>query len=518
MKKAVIYARVSSGRQEKEGFSIPAQIEFLTEYARHNGFSVVEQFIEAETAKIAGRKQFNNMLKYITENQIDAILAEKTDRIYRNFKDYIVLEDFKHIEVHLVKENMIISEHASSHVKFMHGIKVLMAKNYIDNLSEEVIKGKNRKAKEGYYPQQAPVGYKNDSDKTSSKRIIVPDEKAAFFIRRLFDLYATGSYSVKELRKKIFEEGFNHKGKPYARSRILAILHDPFYIGKFIYNGVIYEGKHEPIVSVDKYNAVQKLFNHSRARTHDVEFAYTGLLTCGYCGCQLTAELKKGKYIYYHCTGRRGGDCKKHYIREEKIDEVMLDLIGRIPAPTSDIMELIKQSLKDSRKLRIDYEENSTEAIQKQIDTLNKRLDNLYTDKMDQVITEEYWKEKHNLWYNEKEELIEKLKSFNNAARTFDEGANLLLNFCETLPQEYLKASPKKKQQILRLIGSNFIYKDKKLSVELSSVFNLLINNQNLVNGGNDCPMLEPPQIIYRLKKLLSQEFITQLKSLKIAA
>ena len=130
MKKAVIYARVSSGRQEKEGFSIPAQIEFLTEYARHNGFSVVEQFIEAETAKIAGRKQFNNMLKYITENQIDAILAEKTDRIYRNFKDYIVLEDFKHIEVHLVKENMIISEHASSHVKFMHGIKVLMAKNF----------------------------------------------------------------------------------------------------------------------------------------------------------------------------------------------------------------------------------------------------------------------------------------------------------------------------------------------------------------------------------------------------
>ena len=518
MKKAVIYARVSSGRQEKEGFSIPALIEFLTEYARKNGFSVVEQFTEAETAKRAGRKQFNNMLKYITENQIDAILAEKTDRVYRNFKDYIVLDDFKHIEVHLVKEGMIISERASSHVKFMHGIKVLMAKNYIDNLSEEVKKGKNRKAKEGYYPQQAPVGYMNIEGTMGIKRIIVPDEATNFHIKRLFELYSTGTYSINRLRKQIFQEGFSHKGKPYSKSRLLAILHDPFYIGKFIYNGVIYEGKHTPIVDIDTFNAVQKLFNQSKARTHDVEFAYTGLLTCGHCGCQLTAELKKGKYIYYHCTGKRGGDCKKHYIREEKIDEVMLDLIMRIPAPTSDIMQLIKQSLKDSRKLRIDYEENSTEAIQKQIETLNRRLDNLYTDKMDRVITEEYWKEKHNLWYNEKEELIEKLKGFNSAARTFDEGANLLLNFCEALPQEYLRACPKKKQQILKLIGSNFSYKDKKVSVELTSVFDFLINNQNLINGGNDRPKLEPQQILYKLKTLLNREYITQLKSLKFAA
>ena len=66
MKTAVIYARVSSGRQEREGFSIPAQIEFLTEYAKQNNFSIEAQFVEAETAKKAGRKQFNNMLHIIS--------------------------------------------------------------------------------------------------------------------------------------------------------------------------------------------------------------------------------------------------------------------------------------------------------------------------------------------------------------------------------------------------------------------------------------------------------------------
>lgn len=485
MKKAVIYARVSSGRQEKEGFSIPAQIEFLTEYARKNNFVVVEMFVESETAKKAGRKQFNKMLSFINENGIDAILAEKTDRVYRNLKDYLTLDEFKHLEVHLVKEGMVISENASSHVKFIHGIKVLMAKNYIDNLSEEVKKGKNKKAQLGYYPQQAPVGYMN-VEGPDKKRIIVPDPDKSKFIKRLFELYSSGVYSVMELRKKLYKEGFNHKGKAYSRTKLLFILHDCFYIGKFIYNGVIYDGKHEPLIDAELFNTVQKSFNQSKARSHDVEFSYMGLIKCGHCGCQLTAELKKGKYIYYHCTGRRGGTCKKDWIREEQLDKVLLDLIKRIPPPDGKLFDIIREGIKESRKLKGEYESASIEDIQKQINKLQNRIDNLYTDKLDGKISEEFWREKHNKWYAEKDDLLDRLKSINGAARTFDEGANLLENFCKYAPQRYLEANAKTKQQILKIIGSNFIYKDKKLSVELSSVFDLLLNSQKLINGGTD--------------------------------
>ena len=269
MKKAVLYARVSSTKQDKDGFSIPAQIKFLHEYAKKNNFEIVKEFVEAETAKRAGRKQFNNMLQYIQTNNIEAILAEKTDRVYRNLKDYLTLDEFKGLEVHLVKEGMVISDHASSHVKFMHGIKVLMAKNYIDNLSEEVKKGKNRKAKDGYYPQQAPVGYKN-VDGPNGKRIIVPDDETGPFIVELFMRYNSGVFSVGELRKLLYKEGFNHNGKPYSKSRLLCILHDPFYIGKFWYNGVLYTGKHEPLIEEEIFYNVQKKFNQSKARSHDV--------------------------------------------------------------------------------------------------------------------------------------------------------------------------------------------------------------------------------------------------------
>ena len=164
----------------------------------------------------------------------------------------------------------------------------------------------------------------------------------------------------------------------------------------------------------------------------------------------------------------------------------MVDLIKRIPKPDNKIFELIRKSIKNTGKLRKAYEETGAEEIQKQNNRLTSRIDNLYTDKLDGKITEDYWKEKHNQWYEEKDELYEKLQRINKAARTFDEGANLLENFCKVLPDEYLKASPKEKQQILKIIGSNFYYKDKKVSVELTSVFDLLINNQFFNNGGND--------------------------------
>ena len=106
-----------------------------------NGFQIVKEYSDAETAKKAGRTNYNEMLKFLRENpNIKTVLVEKTDRLYRNFKDYVTLEDYD-LEVHLVKEGSIISKNSKSHDKFIHGIKVLIAKSYINNLSIYISKG-----------------------------------------------------------------------------------------------------------------------------------------------------------------------------------------------------------------------------------------------------------------------------------------------------------------------------------------------------------------------------------------
>ena len=112
MSQAVIYARVSTKEQEREGFSIPAQLELLKNYADKNGIFVVKVFKESETAKKAGRKAFNEMLNFIKEKNIKIILVEKTDRLYRNFKDYVTIDEIKDIEIHFVKEGVVLSEKA----------------------------------------------------------------------------------------------------------------------------------------------------------------------------------------------------------------------------------------------------------------------------------------------------------------------------------------------------------------------------------------------------------------------
>ncbi len=77
----------------------------------------------------------------------------------------------------------------------MHGIKVLMAKNYIDNLSEEVRKGMREKAEQGHWPTVAHVGYLNNSE---THRIEI-DPVRAPLVTKLFEWYARGDVSLKEV-------------------------------------------------------------------------------------------------------------------------------------------------------------------------------------------------------------------------------------------------------------------------------------------------------------------------------
>ena len=156
-KKAVIYARVSSKEQEKEGFSIPAQLKLLNAYAEANAFIVEKEFIDVETAKRSGRAGFSEMMRFLKKAMRTSsetgpvVLVEKTDRLYRNLKDWVTVDELD-LAIHFVKENVILSQSSRSSEKFMHGIKVLMAKNYIDNLSEETKKGMIEKAEQGLYP------------------------------------------------------------------------------------------------------------------------------------------------------------------------------------------------------------------------------------------------------------------------------------------------------------------------------------------------------------------------------
>jgi site-specific DNA recombinase len=299
MKQAVIYARVSTKEQEKEGYSIPAQLALLQDYAQRNNITVMQTYTEAETAKKAGRVAFTQMKDYLKATpEVTCILVEKTDRLYRNFKDYVLLEDLD-VEVHLVKEGEVLSKESASSVKFIHGIKVLMAKNYIDNLSEEVKKGMYEKARQGHFPFQPPYGYRNNRQ---TRMIDVCPERSVF-VERAFELYATGQYSLQEVSHQLVAEGFRYR--PYqakiAKSSLEVMLKNIFYTGDFMIKDQFFNGKHQALVSpalFEKVNSILTRGTFSKPVKHD--FAFAGMMTCGHCGCAITGQMKlrkKGKVI-----------------------------------------------------------------------------------------------------------------------------------------------------------------------------------------------------------------------------
>jgi site-specific DNA recombinase len=209
-----------------------------------------------------------------------------------------------------------------------------MARNYSQNLGEETVKGMTEKACAGIYPSCAPVGYRN-ADGPSGKRVIVSDPDAASMITELFGRFATGRYSLKVLVKEVNGEGLKLRGRKLYSSVIHQILRKRLYTGDFDWDGSTYTGSHEPLVIRECWQRVQELLdaraeNRTRKVKHD--FAYTGLVHCGHCGCLFVGELKKRKYVYYHCTGHRG-KCEEPYTRQELLAREFAEVLQELIIP-----------------------------------------------------------------------------------------------------------------------------------------------------------------------------------------
>ena len=237
---AVIYTRVSSKEQEEEGYSIPAQLDFLMQYAKSKGLNVVKVYSESVTASKAGRVEFNKMLDFAKKQRYGChVIIEKNDRTLRNEDDEALLINLAVrqgvIDLHLPKDHLILNKDSTPHEIFMFHLLCGMSCMYPRNLSREIKKGLDKKAELGDYPSRPPVGYKSIRQSKKHTRIEI-DPINAGYISKIFELYSTGMYSYKSLAQRITLDGFYPRNKPCTRALIEKILINPFYMGEFEYN------------------------------------------------------------------------------------------------------------------------------------------------------------------------------------------------------------------------------------------------------------------------------------------
>ncbi len=490
---AVIYVRVSSREQEREGYSINAQLKLLREYAVANGFQVTEEIVDVETAKQSGRVGFERMVDLFSiptagDRSCNVLLVEKTDRLYRNLKDWVTMDELD-LDVHLVKENVVLTPDARSAEKFMHGIKVLMAKNYIDNLGEEIKKGMQQKAEQGYFPSFAPLGY-NNVDGPDGKRIIEPDPDAAPVIRQIYEWYATGDRSIKDVAGMARDAGlvFRKSGRPVNTKTVHNILHNRTYTGDFDWSGKTYKGVHDPLVSVELWERVQdtlttRLGGRRKKVKHDL--AYANIITCGHCGCAVVGEIKKQKYVYYRCTHYKG-KCPEPYVREEVLDGCFAEALQRLVFD-NEVLEWIRSALHESLADKKKEHDDSVARLQRQYQILQGRLDGMYADKLDGVIDLEFYERKKAEWSIEQRRLLESIEAYQQGNEAYmDEGVRVL-ELAQRAEELFFTQAPTEKRRLLSCLLSNSTWKDGQLHVEYRQPFDLIaVANSETTNANTD--------------------------------
>lgn len=487
--KAVTYVRVSSKEQHEQGYSPDAQKRLLYTFARQNGFEVVEEFEDAETAKQAGRTAFNAMLTYVRTHGVKTILVEKTDRLQRNFADYVKVDELIKecdVTVHLVKEGSSISKDSNSNDKFVHGINVLMAKRFIDNLSEETKKGMNEKVEHGEYPSKAPLGYLNAHDPFTKKNVIVPDEQNRPLIQALYERYATGNHSLLSVIQTVTDMGLANNlpdGRTLNKTTVSKILQSPFYIGHFNWNKQTHKGTHEPLVDADLWQRVQDVARSKTATkgmVHNlIPFTFKGIFTCGECDRCVTAELKKGRYVYYRCT-KYQTNCSQRPVKEETI----LESVGELLRPLSELSEngvaYVTAALKQSLETKRGWHDRAYESLLADKTRLKKRLDRMYEDRLDGKVTEAFYDEKRREYETKIDELDAKIAKHDRADVDYYDFGLRILELAKNAQKLFEAATPSEKQELLRFLLSNSTLKDGKPQFALKMPFSSIAKRSPL--------------------------------------
>ena len=492
-KKCVIYTRVSTEEQTK-GYSLDGQERIDRDFAASLGYEVINVFREEGiSAKDLNRPQLQNLMSWVREHaaEVDAVVFWKWERISRGTEyDYAVLGRFFD-ECKVAPLSATECNEDSPEGELLRWITKGTALYERRKISQRTAMGMEQKAREGIIPCKAPIGYKNYTLPDERKIVIVDEEKAPF-IKRAFELYATGNYSLKRLGDTLYLDGFRHPktGEKFPPRKFEWMLKNSFYIGKIKYKGNYYEGKHEPIISKELFYQVQSMFGWKKPKTHNIYFPYTNMIKCACCGeHKLSAEMKRGahnsgEYIYYRCK------CGCKAIKQEELDKVFIDMLDDIYIPPKEI-ELIKDEARELLQAIKDYE-NSLESpieMQKKIEQIKTRIKKSYSDKLDGNLPygmdENDWNKLMADWASELNQLEMKLEERNQKSKILYNRLNLIMAFCNQLPELFRLATPEIKREIVQTCVRTLTYNGETLQIELFPVFYKMKYWKNVKNGAD---------------------------------
>lgn len=495
----VLYARKSSESEDRQVQSIDDQLGIMRSVAERHGLTVIEEITEEKSAKVPyNRPGFDRLMQMLYNDEADGVLVYHINRLSRNRLESGMLEQYL--------QDSIIEEIRTSERSyypddnaFLLAIEGAQA-NQSNRDSAKVIKrGMESKAKKGWLPHAANIGYINDRNTGT----IVPDPDRFMTLRKAWDLAIEG-YSVGYIVAKLTEWGFITRprnrsgGRPINKSTLHAVLTNPFYSGQFLYKGELLPGNHHPMVTIDEFETVQN--NLRRGVTYrEHTFTYSGLLRCGECGCAITAEAKQRSlatgeartYTYYHCTKKRA-PCSQVSVSEAAIDERIGEFIRCLeidPECCAWGITLCKRWLDDVASAR----ERTFDGMNVQIKTSQSQLDELLTMRLNREITsDEYNRRRETLLHtlNKDQQRLRLLQGQFDAARVDIEH---VCKVCEAPPVDFAAEKSERRRELAMDYGLTYTLQDGHIACVPNPAFQLV--REAYLEAQEKSKWIEPAEI-----------------------
>ena len=489
---AITFCRVSSEKQER-GASIDAQKESIYNYCVEKGLKIIREFEITESSTRGDRVKYNEMLDFIrSRTKKTAIVVNCVDRLQRSDEDNPALNKLRKegkIELHFMKEHIILDDTSPVQDIFTWKMNVLLAGNYTDSLSYNVIRSRRVKLSQGQCQERAPLGYLNKRD-DENKAIVIVDPERGPIIKRLYQEYATGKHSIRtvwDISKTLglTSRAKHHKGQPVCKNAIYDILTNPFYYGEMCINGEFYKHNYEPIISKELFDKVQNLFihngNHNRNNTEEyakTPYIFRGLIRCKECGYLITPETKKKKsgkkYIYLRC-GHSRKICHQKIVNENLIvEQLKQELMDKITLPPS-LQEIIKKKLLQELNDTSAFNKTMKTNITNKLNELKYKEDNLLDFYLEGKLSQETYELKQAQFAKQRQELEETAEKYKTIDTDMKENILQVMNLACNISKIFDIATPSRKNELLQILISDCKLYNKRLEYTINKPFNRLI-------------------------------------------
>ena len=470
MKTAYIYLRVSTDEQATEGFSLKNQENACKDYARNHDYHVKRIFLDdGKSGRTTHRPAFQDLLKAVEDFKVDALIIYKIDRFARNVSDF--RDTRKEIEAKGLEMVSVLEGNVTKGSSLIANILASVAEWESDVNGQRTRDALIQKFREGWQPTPPPTGYRTVGG-DRERKTCEPDPYTAPIVKELFELYATGSYSIVEIQEWLSERNIlSRTGTSLGHSVIHSILHNPFYYGIIRWHGESKEGKPLPIITKELYNTCQYVLAKNRnflLRRRVYDFLLRGFIICGDCGQRYTAEwhtkpslrARGGKIAYYHCQKRDRNGCPSRYVEMEDIEGQVADEFKNVQFTE----EFVNAVVRKTREMVDTNRANSTslkQGILNQRLALEGRRNKLEDVLIDGSIERDTFKRKHAEIQAHIVGLDTKMQDIDNKNKVDINVIEEVLAFTRNIYQAYNDAPGFLKRHYLRFFYEKLIVKNR---------------------------------------------------------